>query len=388
MTIGTELREARERLGLSREQISSATKIQLHKIAALEDDAFDRLPTGIYLDGIAAAYARELGLDADDVVRRLRAHVTPPPSRTLEEIVAVRQAREERARELQFTHVHGMLAFAAVAAVLAVLSVGLHLYPPQSVTVPAQTVAVAERAELRLPYVGTQYSDTTVPEPVGTAGVEPVDEPAESQRLKQPAESGALHPQPGAQKVVEQPAGPRPIEQPVEQQPIEQRAQPQATELPAAPPSIAHLAQAQSAAEPAAVPDAGPLQAADAALVELSPVAGAWTVETIVESSSLRAFEGLRLGYRLELRQEGGRIVGTGRKISENGIALSGGRQTPIAVEGTIAQGRLQLTFGEHGARRTSKGRFDLVLEDAGVLRGHFSSDAARSAGIVKARRL
>ena len=43
MSVGAELREARERAGLSREDVSQGTKIQLAKIESLESDRFDRL---------------------------------------------------------------------------------------------------------------------------------------------------------------------------------------------------------------------------------------------------------------------------------------------------------------------------------------------------------
>ena len=44
MDVGRELREARLRAGLSREQISQSTKIQLPKIEALEHNDFTQLP--------------------------------------------------------------------------------------------------------------------------------------------------------------------------------------------------------------------------------------------------------------------------------------------------------------------------------------------------------
>ena len=64
MTVGTVLKQAREQTGLSAEQISERTKIQLYKIEALEEDDFSRLPEGIYLDGIIQAYSREVGINA------------------------------------------------------------------------------------------------------------------------------------------------------------------------------------------------------------------------------------------------------------------------------------------------------------------------------------
>ena len=110
-------------------------------------------------------------------------------------------------------------------------------------------------------------------------------------------------------------------------------------------------------------------------------------METLVESTTSDRFAGLRLGYRLELRQEGDVIEGSGWKVSENGALLSAESQTPISVRGTIANGRLRLTFEERGAERASGGTFDLAVADGDLLRGRFESDAAQSAGTVRASR-
>jgi cytoskeletal protein RodZ len=47
MTVGTELRQARERAGLSVEEISERTKIHLYKVVALDNGTFELLPHGI-----------------------------------------------------------------------------------------------------------------------------------------------------------------------------------------------------------------------------------------------------------------------------------------------------------------------------------------------------
>ena len=60
---------------MTREAVSQSTKIQLAKIEALEANAFERLPDGIYLDGLIRAYANEVGLDGSEMVARL---VTTP----------------------------------------------------------------------------------------------------------------------------------------------------------------------------------------------------------------------------------------------------------------------------------------------------------------------
>src|SRR5215217_6144834 len=72
MRPGVELRQARERLGLSAQQIAERTKIQLHKIAALENDDFRPLPEGIYLDGIVRAYAQEVAINPEPMIERVR----------------------------------------------------------------------------------------------------------------------------------------------------------------------------------------------------------------------------------------------------------------------------------------------------------------------------
>jgi hypothetical protein len=87
------------------------------------------------------------------------------------------------------------------------------------------------------------------------------------------------------------------------------------------------------------------------------------------------------------LQQDGARISGSGVKTVENGRRLGGAAQTPILIHGIISGERLTLTFTERGLRRTSEGKMILDVNDDGVLRGRFSSNAARSVGIVEARR-
>ncbi|MDQ3440211.1 MAG: hypothetical protein M3478_07655 [Planctomycetota bacterium] len=116
-------------------------------------------------------------------------------------------------------------------------------------------------------------------------------------------------------------------------------------------------------------------------------LSGTWSLDTEVQSSSMRAFEGLQLGYRLQLNQQGDRITGHGQKIRENGRELTAPARTPISVHGTIEGNQLVLTYTEQGHRRASHGTFVLQRDDDGTLRGKFSSDAAQSSGLAAARR-
>jgi cytoskeleton protein RodZ len=62
---GEFLRRAREQRGLTRQQISSETKIPLRHLEALEDGDLAAVPGGIYQRGEVRAYARAVGLDED-----------------------------------------------------------------------------------------------------------------------------------------------------------------------------------------------------------------------------------------------------------------------------------------------------------------------------------
>ena len=61
--IGSALREARERRGLSYSQVEEGTKIRARYIRALEDEDFGVLPGPTYSKGFLRAYADYLGLD-------------------------------------------------------------------------------------------------------------------------------------------------------------------------------------------------------------------------------------------------------------------------------------------------------------------------------------
>jgi hypothetical protein len=115
---------------------------------------------------------------------------------------------------------------------------------------------------------------------------------------------------------------------------------------------------------------------------------GSWMLTSRVEHSSLRSYDDLTLGFRLQLAQQGNRVRGQGLKWIENGRPIASRARTPITVEGTIDDGRLVLAFTERGIRRTSHGTLHMRVADDGTLQGRFSTDAARSSGRAQAVRL
>ena len=70
--VGSELKAARKKAGITVEVISKRTKIQVSKLVALEKNDFRNLPTGLYLFSVVRAYAREVHIDPEPIVERLR----------------------------------------------------------------------------------------------------------------------------------------------------------------------------------------------------------------------------------------------------------------------------------------------------------------------------
>jgi penicillin-binding protein 1A len=118
-------------------------------------------------------------------------------------------------------------------------------------------------------------------------------------------------------------------------------------------------------------------------------LSGWWEMTNTIESTNYSAYKGLRLGYRVQLEQDGNRITGRGQKWSENGRTIPSAGRTPITVTGTVDGRKVTLKFTEHGARRTTGGGFSWTLSaDRTALRGSFWSTAADTSGKSLARRM
>jgi len=66
----SELRHAREQMGLSLRDVADRTKIRAAILDAIDHNDADRLPPPIFTRGFVKAYAREVGLDPQTVARR------------------------------------------------------------------------------------------------------------------------------------------------------------------------------------------------------------------------------------------------------------------------------------------------------------------------------
>lgn len=82
MSIGTQLRQARESQNLSLDQISQATHIRLRYLEALEADQFDLLPSSAQLRGFLRAYSDYLKLNSRELIQILEGNLTTSPVST------------------------------------------------------------------------------------------------------------------------------------------------------------------------------------------------------------------------------------------------------------------------------------------------------------------
>jgi cytoskeleton protein RodZ len=91
--IGAHLREARERAGITLREVAAVTKIPVPALEALERNDVARLPGGIFVRAFVRAYAKHVGLDPEDAVRRFVARF---PDASVEESPARYEANPER----------------------------------------------------------------------------------------------------------------------------------------------------------------------------------------------------------------------------------------------------------------------------------------------------
>ncbi len=65
---GDKFRKAREKKDISLDAVSNVTKISARMLQAIEEEHFDVLPGGVFNKGFIRAYAKHLGMDAEEAV--------------------------------------------------------------------------------------------------------------------------------------------------------------------------------------------------------------------------------------------------------------------------------------------------------------------------------
>ena len=140
-SLGTNLREARESLGLTIAEVSNRIKFASKQIEALEADAFPSLPEGAFLRGFVRSYARLLALDATPLLAALPSNNEP---------VAFQPAVSDNTMILKTfsmtEHSHNKNIYWLVAAVVLVVALVIIFSLNRSHQVPPQPVVASEIA--------------------------------------------------------------------------------------------------------------------------------------------------------------------------------------------------------------------------------------------------
>lgn len=130
--------------------------------------------------------------------------------------------------------------------------------------------------------------------------------------------------------------------------------------------------------------DASRANARDRRVLRTTPldVTGRWLLRHRVRRTSHQPYRNLELIFRVRLEQRGDRVTGTAEKWRENGRELAPAARTRLTIDGRLDGDRIVGTFVEHGARRTSRGRFEWRYSPAeGWLSGSFATTVASTTG-------
>ncbi|MDQ2871483.1 MAG: DUF4115 domain-containing protein [Acidobacteriota bacterium] len=138
LAFGEELRRERQIREISLEEISSATKISVRLLTALEEGNLERLPAPAFTRGFIRAYALHIGIDPDEMVNAYLADLAGGPR----EAAGPKKARP-RSRFFRGRRGSASLMVGAVAAVLLVLG---FIGSPQRHDRSAAATVVAPRA--------------------------------------------------------------------------------------------------------------------------------------------------------------------------------------------------------------------------------------------------
>jgi len=164
---GENLRREREMRGVSLEEISSATKISLRFLEAIESEDFAKLPGGIFSRSFIRSYARYLGLDEERVVAEYQLAAHPQADFDLHRLAAGKSPGRPSAPT--------PLLATLVAAILLAGGYALFRYAPRATEAPtapppSPVVAPVPVTPAAVPPQTAPSGTTPVPEANPAAG--------------------------------------------------------------------------------------------------------------------------------------------------------------------------------------------------------------------------
>jgi len=156
MDLGSELRTARERAGLSLPELAARTRIPLKSLRALEENDFVSVPPGIFARSFIRTYAREVGIDPSDAVAEFRAVTEPvePPASEPPAVIDEELQSRPLAPNLSESRPGWGYALIVAALLIGLISVNRYASPDDPAT----------------PALDATTNSAAAPAPVGTTG--------------------------------------------------------------------------------------------------------------------------------------------------------------------------------------------------------------------------
>jgi cytoskeletal protein RodZ len=78
ITVGQLLQKQREEKKVSLESVAQKTRIKVHFLQAIEEDAFQLIPSETYVRGFIRCYAKQIHLNPDEILNLYRNQAGPP----------------------------------------------------------------------------------------------------------------------------------------------------------------------------------------------------------------------------------------------------------------------------------------------------------------------
>jgi cytoskeletal protein RodZ len=152
MDVGLELRQARERRGITLQRLSNTTRISPRILEAIEASDEVRLPAPVFTRGFVKSFASEVGLDPDDAARRFLEQFQKPvaadvPETTREPETKPGEMAVETAFHTTARVLHGRFGTVSILAVTTLAAIALaareRQQPPSAPAVQRPAVAAA-----------------------------------------------------------------------------------------------------------------------------------------------------------------------------------------------------------------------------------------------------
>jgi cytoskeleton protein RodZ len=204
-SFGAQLKQERERKGVTLEDISLTTKIGTRMLRALEEGHFDQLPGGIFNKGFIRAYARCLGMDEEQAIADylIATGVTPSAKKSENDEAPILEPPSREQNPATAGLPWG--TFAVVLLIVALGFAGWGFYSRESEKEASGSAAPAQNATAANPPSTAPAATAEQPQPEpkpaesedSTAATsKPIEPPVATAAPSQPTASPAVSPAP------------------------------------------------------------------------------------------------------------------------------------------------------------------------------------------------